>query len=255
MHRGGSGRDLAGFLPAAAAAAATGTDEQRRRSTEIALPTYAAAYPYDYSDPTAHVYADYSDYGQYSGADYAQHGAVLEADQIPYHEDPQFPPYASDQHIAPPPQPHDLHHRGTVCASVESARWASSGTDLPHHSGDADLSDPTHRAPQTQAHAANNTRSTPSHQRRRSSGLVVAETAGGGDDPSSASVRPFFTPPTQASVLTRISSVAGRSDNCRNQAIRVQNIRHALRSGAIPGCDLVGVSGRVRTARRAIHTR
>ena len=195
MHRGGSGRDLAGFPPAAAAA--TAADEQRRNST------YAAAYPYDYSESTTHVYADYSDYGQYNGADYAQQGAVVEADaipppgdgghQIPYGEDPQFPPYASNQHIAQPPQPHDLHHRGTVCASVESARWASSETDfqtLPYRPGDADLSDPTHRAPQTQAHAANTTRSTPSHQRRRSSGLVVAETASGGDDPSSASVRP-----------------------------------------------------------------
>ncbi|KWU42094.1 hypothetical protein RHOSPDRAFT_27191 [Rhodotorula sp. JG-1b] len=115
MHRGGSGRDLAGFPPAAAAA--TATDEQRRNST------YAAAYPYDYSESTTHVYADYSDYGQYNGADYAQQGAVVEADaipppgdgghQIPYGEDPQFPPYASNQHIAQPPQPHDLHHRGT----------------------------------------------------------------------------------------------------------------------------------------------
>lgn len=248
MHRGGSGHDSAGFAPAA--------EEQRRRSTEIDLPTtYAAAYPYTYSDSTAHVYADYLNYGQYSGADYAQQGAgegnALPPPgdgglEIPYGENPQFPPYAPQHHAVP-----ELHHHGTVCASVESARWASE-TDFPtspHRSGDAHPSDPTHRAPQTQAQPANNTRSTLSHQRRRSSGLVVAETAGGGDDPSSASVRPFF--PSRlarslgASVLTRISPVAGRSDNCRDQAFRVQNLRIAVRSGAIPGCDLVEVSGRV----------
>lgn len=198
MHRGGSGRDLAGFPPATAAA--TAADEQQRRLTEIALPTYAAAYPYAYSNSTAHAYADYSNYEQYGDVHCAEHGAV-ETDtipplgdgglRIPYSEDPQFPFYGGDQH-ALPPQPHELHHRGTVFASVESARWASE-TDLtlPHRPGDADPSESTHSASQTQAQPESNPRS---HQRRCSSGLVVGETVGAGDDPSSASVRRFFIP-------------------------------------------------------------
>ena len=186
MHRGGSGRDVAEFSPAAAAATA---DEQGRQPS--------IQYPYAYSDPPAHAYADYSDYGQCSGAHYAQQGAVVEADsipppgdgghQIPYGDDPQFPPYASDQQHALPPQPHELHHRGTVFASVESARWASSETDFPHQPGVADPSDPIHGALHTQAQPENNLRA---HQRRRSSGLVVGDSAGAADDhPSSAFVR------------------------------------------------------------------
>ncbi|KAG0664067.1 hypothetical protein C6P46_001928 [Rhodotorula mucilaginosa] len=190
MHRGGSGRDLAEFSPAAAAATA---DEQGRQPS--------IQYPYAYSDPPAHAYADYSDYGQCSGAHYAQQGAVVEADsipppgdgghQIPYGDDPQFPPYASDQQHALPPQPHELHHRGTVFASVESARWASSETDFPHQPGVADPSDPIHGALHTQAQPENNLRA---HQRRRSSGLVVGDSAGAADDhPSSAFDDPTAT--------------------------------------------------------------